>query len=262
MLLLLAALSGCKKDGTEETDPTPEPQEKGCKLASETIDGKPYRTYQYGDDKRLFRIVQYETKASNRIEKRFTFDYEADGRVKALRETNLLPPFGNIQYDLHYSGTGRLDTIRKYQVLNAGPVILETYALEYNAKGLIEKYKWKDNYVRYEYDNDGNLTKWFVSLPSISPEVIAAEYGNYDGKRNVYADTRPAELVNIVQGQGVSPQNPGTFKYHPASLRPVQTGAVNYLYNEKQLPTEASVSLFSPDGSSSTQVFKFTYNCL
>jgi len=258
----LVALVSCKKSNSGSSDPEPDPQEKGCKVASETIDGRPYRNYDYDADKRLFRIVQYETKSTNRIEKRYTFEYNSAGTVKVVRETNLLAPFINLQYDLHYAGVGRLDTIRKYQVVNSGPRILETYALEYEAKGLITKYKWKNNYMRYGYDGNGNLTKWFVSIPSISPEVIAAEYGNYDGKRNVYADTRPAELVNIIAGQGLSNENPGSFKYREASLRPLQTGLVDYKYNARELPTEANVSLFAPDGSpAGTQVFKFTYNC-
>ena len=260
LCLTLVTLVSCKKSGSNERDP--DPQEKGCKINSETVDGKPYRTYQYSEDNRLFRIVQYETKAANRMEKRFSFEYDTAGTVKVLRETNLLAPFFNFQYDLHYSGVGRLDTIRKYQVVNSGPKILETYALEYNANGLLTKYKWQDNYLRYEYDNDGNLTKWFVSIPAIEPEVIAAEYGNYDGKRNVYADTRPAELVNFVTGQGVSKANPGSFKYYAPSLRPVQNGVVTYKYGERDLPTEASVSLFSPGGSpATTLVYTFTYIC-
>ncbi len=259
---MLTALVGCKKSNSDGGD-TPSPQEKGCKVATETIDGKPYRTYNYDDDRRLFGIVQYATSAANPIEKRFTFEYDSSGTVTVIRETNLLPPFGNMQYNLHYSGVGRLDTVRKYQVLNSGPKILETYALEYNEKGFISKYKWQENSLRYEYDDNGSLTQWFVSLPQISPEVLAAEYGNYDGKRNVYADTRPAELVNLVTSQGISKQNPGSFKFYEASLRPVQNGLVNYEYNEQDFPTKASVSLFSPDGSpAATQVHVFTYNCL
>lgn len=257
----LAALVSCKRSNSGGGDP--EPQEKGCQVASETIDGKSYRTYEYSTNKRLFSIAQYEAKAANRIEKRFTFEYDSAGTVKVIRETNLLPPYGNFQYNLHYSGVGRLDTVRKYQVLNSGPRILEAYALEYNAKGSITKYKWQDNFLRYEYDDNGSLTKWFVSLPFIGPEVLAAEFSNYGGKRNVYADTRPAELVNLVTSQGVSQQNPGSFKYYSPSLRPEQNGLVSYKYNERDLPIEASVSLFSPDGSpSGTQVHKFSYNCL
>ncbi|WP_373511670.1 hypothetical protein [Persicitalea sp.] len=261
LCLVLTALVGCKKSSTTE-EPEPKPQEQGCKVNSETVDGKRYRTYQYSADDRLFRIEQYETSSANRMEKRFSFEYDAEGTVKVLRETNLMAPFGNFQYDLHYSGVGRLDTIRKYQVVNSGPKILETYSLEYDAKGLLTRYKWNDNYLRYEYDNDGNLTKWFVSLPFIGPEAIAAEYGNYDGKRNIYANTHPAELVNIVTGQGISKANPGSFKYYEASLRPLQNGLVTYKYNERELPTEASVSLFTPGGSAATtQVYKFTYSC-
>lgn len=258
----LAALVGCQETNSDGGNP-PAPQEKGCKVASETIDGKPYRTYRYDDSKRLFSITQYETRSTNQIQKRFTFEYDDAGTVKVIRETNLLAPFGNFQYNLHYAGVGRLDTVRKYQVLNSGPRVLENYALEYNDKGFITKYKWQDNSLRYEYDGNGNLTKWFVNLPSISPEVLAAEYGNYDGKRNVYADSRPAELVNLVTSQGVSKQNPGSFKYYSPSLRPEQNGLVNYKYNERDLPTEASVSLFSSNGSAAgTQVHQFTYNCL
>lgn len=258
----LIALVGCKKSNSGGGDPSPEPQEKGCKVASETIDGKPFRTYQYDDNKRLFRIEQYETKPSNKVQKRFTFEYDTAGTVKVIRETNLLAPFGNYQYNLSYSGVGRLDTVRKYQVLNSGPRILETYALEYSDKGFITKYKWKDNFLRYEYDDNGSLTKWFVSLPFIGPEVLAAEYGNYDGKRNIYADTRPAELVNLVTSQGVSKQNPGKYKFYGPSQRPEQNGLVDYKYNERELPIEANISLFAPDGSSAgTQLYKFTYNC-
>ncbi len=261
--LILTALVGCKKSGSGGGDPSPGEQEKGCKVISETINDKPFRTYQYTEEKRLFRIEQYETAPVDQVQKRFTFEYDDLGTVKVIRETYLTTPFWNFQYDLSYSGVGRLDTVRKYQVFNSGPKILETYVLEYNLKGDITKYKWQDNFLRYEYDDNGSLTKWFVSLPFIGPEVLAAEFGNYDNKRNVYADTRPAELVNLVTSQGVSKQNPGSFKYFSPSLRPEQNGLVNYKYNERDFPTEANVSLFAPNGSpAGTQVHKFTYNCL
>lgn len=258
--LVLTLVAGCKKndDGT-----LPDGEDNGCLITSETINDKPYRTYEYGADKNLFRIVQYETSTSNRIQKRFSFDYDQNKRVTAFRETNLLAPFTNYQYVLHYSNAGQLDTIRKSQVFNSGPKLIETYALEYDAQKRLTKYKWADNYWRYEYDEAKNVTKWLARYPAVAPvEGLLAYFDNYDGKYNTYAFSRPARLVNLVGGGGSSAQNPGSFKFYEASLTPTQTGVVTYLYNEKDLPTQASVSIFSVNGGASTQVYKFAYECL
>lgn len=258
--LVIASLAGCKKN---DGDGTPDPQVKGCLIMSETINDKPYRIYEYDADHNLFRIVQHETSASNRVEKRFSFDYDPNDRVTAFRETNLLAPFRNYQYQLYYSKAGQLDTIRKSEVLNSGPKLMETYALEYDAQQRLTKYKWADNYWRYEYDEAKNVTKWLAKYPAIAPvEGLVAYFDNYDGKYNTYAFSQPAQLVNLVSGGGASPQNPGSFKFYEASLTPTQTGVVTYQYNEKDLPTEASVSIFSVSGGASTQVYKFAYECL
>ncbi len=164
--LVIGSLAGCKKN---DGDGAPDPQAKGCLIMSETINDKPYRTYEYDADQNLFRIVQYETSASNRVEKRFSFDYDPDDRITAFRETNLLTPFRNYQYQLHYSTAGQLDTIRKSEVFNSGPKLMETYALEYDAQQRLTKYKWADNYWRYEYDEAKNVTKWLARYPAIAP---------------------------------------------------------------------------------------------
>ncbi|MPR32815.1 hypothetical protein [Salmonirosea aquatica] len=258
--VLLSLVLGCKKndDGT-----SPDLQGSDCLIKSETIDGKPYRTYEYDDDQKLFRIVQNETKANNRVEKRFSFDYDQSGRVTAFRETNLLAPFNNYQYEMHYTAAGLIDTVRKSQIFNSGPKLLETYILEYDSQRHLTKYKWGDNYWRYEYDNAKNVTKWFAKYPSVAPiEGLLAEFGNYDGKHNTYAFSTPTQLINLVGGGGASAQNPGSFKFYEASLTPTQTGVVTYKYNEHNLPTEASISVFTAGGASSTQVYKFAYECL
>ena len=255
---VLASLVGCKKEG----DATLTPQDKGCLITTETINDRPYRTYEYDADQRLYRIVQYETNAGNRVEKRFSFDYNAKNQVVAFRETNLLPPNLNYQYLLHYSETGQLDTVRKSQIVNSGPKLLETYTLEYDDQRRLTKYLWAGNYWRYEYDDVGNVSKWFARYPALAPiEGLVADFGNYDGKHNTYAFSKPAQLVNLVGGGGASPQNPGSFKFYEASLAPTQTGVVTYQYNENNLPSEASISIFSAQGGTSTQVYKFVYDC-
>ena len=255
---VVALVTGCKKD----EDATPDPLEKGCLITSETINDKPYRTYEYNADQQLYRIVQYETNASNRVEKRFSFDYNPKNQVVAFRETNLLTANTNYQYRLHYSKANQLDTLTKSQIFNSGPKILETYILEYDDRGRLAKYRWAQNYWRYEYDDANNVTKWFAKYPALAPiEGLVADFGNYDGKHNTYAFSQPAQLINLVGGGGASPQNPGSFKFYGASLTPTQTGIVTYLYNEKELPTEASISVFLPSGGTSTQVYKFVYEC-
>lgn len=256
--VVITLVTGCKK----EKDTTPDLQENGCRLISETVNDKPYRTYEYDADQRLFRIVQYQTNAGNRLEKRFSFDYNQKNQVVAFRETNLLAPFTNYQYVLHYLETGQVDTIRKSQILNSGPKLLETYTLEYDDQRRLTKYQWAGNYWRYEYDNANNVTKWFAKFPALAPiEGLIADFGNYDGKNNTYAFSKPAQLINLVGGGGSSPQNPGSFKFYEASLTPTQTGVVTYQYNANNLPTEASISIFTPQGGTSTQVYKFGYEC-
>jgi len=258
--LVVALLAGCKKNNEEAT---PDPEGKGCLIRSETINDKPYRTYEYDADQKLFRIVQNEINATNRVEKRFSFDYDQNDRVTAFRETSLLAPFHNYQYVLQYSPGGQLDTIRKSEVFNSGPRLIETYALEYDAQQRLTKYKWADNYWRYEYDDAKNVIKWFAKYPAVAPiEGLLADFGNYDGKHNTYAFSTPAQLINLVGGGGSSAQNPGSFKFYEASLTPTQTGVLTYQYNEYDLPTEVSVSIFSVSGGTSTQVYKFAYECL
>ena len=255
--VFVALITGCKKE-----EDTTNPQEKGCLIISETINDKPYRTYEYDAGQKLYRIVQYEKSASNRVEKRFSFDYNTKNQVAAFRETNLFTPNTNYQYLLHYSGAGQVDTIRKSQIVNSGSKLLETYALEYDGQRRMTKYQWKGNYWRYEYDDVGNVTKWFAKYKDLVPiEGLVADFGNYDGKFNTYAFSKPAQLVNLVGGGGSSPQNPGSFKFYEASLTPTQTGVVTYQYNEKKLPSEASISIFSAQGGTSTQVYKFVYDC-
>lgn len=255
--VVMALLTGCTKENA-----TPDPLEKGCMITSELVNDKTYRTYEYDTDQKLYRIVQYETNTANRVEKRYSFDYNQKNQVVAFRETNLLTPNANYQYLLQYSETGQLDTIRKSQILNSGPKFLETYALEYDDQQRLNKYKWAENYWRYEYDEANNVIKWFAKYPALAPiEGLVADFGNYDGKYNTYAFSKPAQLVNLVSGGGASPQNPGSFKFYEASLTPTQTGVVTYLYNDKRLPTEASISLFTPQGSNSTQVYQFVYDC-
>lgn len=126
--LVAALMWGCKKGSTEEPAPA-SPQEilpKVCRLTSEAIDGKPYRTYQYIGDSVLFRIAQYERLPTNREEKRYTFKYDAKNRVSVLQEVQLIAPFVNYEYQFHYDIADRVDTVRQFQLFNAGPKLFET----------------------------------------------------------------------------------------------------------------------------------------
>jgi hypothetical protein len=257
-VVIITLVISCKKEDTTE----PVVAETGCNVISEIIDGKPYRNYEYTTDSLLFRIVQYERRGANQPQKRFSFDYGTEGKVKALRETNLMSPFVNYQYEMHYSNEGLVDTIRQFRIFNSGPKSEQIYVLVYDAKQRLTLYKWGENYWRYEYDDTKNVVKWFSKIVSITnTEQLMAEYGNYDGKRNFYFFSQPAMYVNLIGGGGMSDENPGSFKlYEGAQL--LQTGVVTYKYNGKNLPTEASISAFPASGNAYTQVYKFTYNCL
>ncbi|TDB65248.1 hypothetical protein [Arundinibacter roseus] len=257
--VFICLLVQCKKE--EKDEPVPEPA--GCLMIGETINDLPYRLYEYAENNQLFRIQQYQSEAPNKLEKRFSFDYDLDGRVATFRETNLLSPFINYQYELIYSSESTLDTIRKYQVFNSGPRLIETYILTYDAQKRITTYAWGENYWRYEYDDAGNLTKWFAKITSvINQEILVAEYDNYDEKENIYSDVYPAQLINLVAGGGSSKANPGSFKFYLGTPTPSQTGIVTYEYNEKNFPTQASTTIFRPTGGATTQVYKFEYECL
>ncbi|MBU1820139.1 MAG: hypothetical protein KKG00_01335 [Bacteroidetes bacterium] len=259
--LLLLLLWGCSKKQSNDTSPVR--PEEGCIVVSESLNDSPYRTYEYNASNQLYRIIQFETSASNKVQKRYTFEYDQTGRVRVLRETNLLPPYVNYQYSLHYNRTNLADTIRQYRVTNTGPVLLQTYALAYDENKRLSRYAWPGSYWRYEYDEAGNVRKWFAKIANLhSQEVLLAEYGNYDENSNVYVNVPSARLVNLVEGGGVSPHNPGSFRFYESTPEPVQTGIITYLYNDKNLPSEASVSVFSAGGASSTRVYKFEYECL
>lgn len=258
LVVLITLVTACKKEETTE----PVAEETGCRIISETVDGKPYRNYEYTADSLLFRIVQYEKGGANRLQKRFSFDYDSEETVAVVRETNLLAPFVNYQYALHYSNEGLIDTIRQSRILNSGPRPEQTYVLLYDTKKRLTLYKWGENYWRYEYDDTKNVMKWYARIFSVSnAEQLVAEYGNYDGKRNLYFFSRPAMLVNLIGGGGMSEENPGSFKLYKG-LQLEQTGIVTYKYNEKNLPTEASISAFPTNGNAFTEVYKFTYDCL
>jgi YD repeat-containing protein len=232
-------------------------------VVSESLNDSPYRTYEYNTDDRLYRIIQHETSAPHRVQKRYTFEYDQNGRVSVLRETNLLAPFVNYQYSLHYNETNAVDTIRQFRVMNTGLVPQQTFVLEYDDKKRLTRYAWPESYWRYEYNEAGNVSKWYAKIANVHPqEVLLAEYGNYDENSNVYVNVSPARLVNLIGGGGMSPHNPGSFKFYEGNVEPVQTGIITYLYNEKDLPSEASVSVFPAGGASTTQVYKFAYECL
>ncbi len=257
--VFICLLVQCKKE--EKEVPLPEPAK--CLMTKETINDLPYRLYDYTENNQLFRIQQYQIATPNKLEKRFTFDYDADGRVMAFRETNLLSPFINYLYELTYSSEATLDTLKKYQIFNSGPRLIETYMLTYDEQKRMTKYAWDQNYWRYEYDEAGNLTKWFAKIAVIlNQEILVAEYDNYDEKENIYSDVYPAQLINLVTGGGSSPGNPGSFKFFTGSPIPSQTGIVTYEYNEKNYPTQASTTIFSSSGVPSTQVYVFEYECL
>lgn len=214
------------------------------------------------EDNLLFRIVQYERTAANREEKRYTFKYDDKKRVSTMQEVRLVAPFVNYEYGFHYDVTSRVDTVRQYQLFNAGPKLVETYGVRYE-NGNVYTYCWKNNCYRYEYDDVGNLSKLLALIPSTAPNERALRlYSNFDGKKNLYATSQPARLINLVMGEGNSVGNPGVFNVYDGGATPTQTGIVTYQYNEKQFPTEASVSTFAASGTPlKTQVYKFTYEC-
>ncbi len=140
--------------------------------------------------------------------------------MSVFRETNLTAPSTNFQYKINYAeadgsdSKNRIESIEQSRITNAGTTLLETYFPEYDSKGRIAKYYWKNNYWRYEYDDLNNVTKWIVKKPDLFlQEIVVAEYGNYDGKENIYANSIPVQLVNLVGGGNTSAHNPGSYKF-------------------------------------------------
>ncbi len=268
--LIAALMWGCKQEEAQEPTPVPPPPPpaqqtplRNCQLTLETIEGRPFRNYQYVSDTVLYRIVQYETGATNREEKRYTFKYDAKNRVASFQEVRLLAPFVNYEYRFQYDNANRVEMVTQYQLFNAGPKLTETYVVQYGQNNRVYTYCWRNNCWRYEYDEAGNLSKWLATIPARSPnETTLRFYSNFDERKNVYEFSKPARLINLVSGEGNSTSNPGAFKFYEGSNEPTQTGVVTYRYNEQNLPVEASVSSFAANnGASITQVRKFTYDC-
>ncbi|WP_247231679.1 hypothetical protein [Telluribacter sp. SYSU D00476] len=258
LVFLLTLLNGsCKK-----REPEPVLQELGCLIKAETLNGHPYRSYEYDSQKRLYRLLQYKMDATRTPEKRFTFEYDREGKISIFRETALAAPFRHFQYELAYDSQGRLATIAKSEILNSGPKPVQEYRLEYDEKGRVARYTWDNTAWRYVYDEDNNISKWYVRVPALPLEIALAEYSNYDGKANLYGNSQAAQLINLVIGGGISRQNPGSFKFYAPDGTVAQSGVVTYQYNEFDLPTEASVSLFSRSNAATTQVYGFEYDCL
>ncbi|GAB2800680.1 hypothetical protein GCM10027275_53460 [Rhabdobacter roseus] len=256
-LLLAILVLDCKR----KKEDGPNPQVEGCLMMLETIDGRLYRRYEYNEDKSLFRIQQYQTGGEGKLEKRYTFEYDANGFVKLFRETNLLPPYQNFQYEIFNSTQDRAEGIVQSLIQNSGPRFVQSYALQYDDRGNVVQYDWADSYWRYEYDDRGNVTRWYIKAGS-TPEQLTAEYANYDDKRNLYYYSEGPRLINLIIGGGTSAQNPGSFKFFGTGGIVAQTGIVTYQYNEKDMPVQASVSIFGPSGVPATQAYRFEYECL
>ncbi|HEV7350567.1 hypothetical protein [Telluribacter sp.] len=253
--LVMALLAGCKKNEPEK-NPT------GCLIKAETLNGNPYRSYEYDEQNRLYRMVQYKTDNSASPEKRYTFEYNQDGKVILFRETGLAAPFQNFQYEPIYDEEGKVNSLTQSRLLNSGPQLVQTNNLEYDDRKRVTKFAWDATYWRYEYDENGNLTRWYIKVPAVPAEVLVAEYENYDGRQNLYLFSDAVRMVNLISGGGASSQNPGSFKFYGPAGGVSQTGVVTYEYTEKDLPSQASVSLFSQSGQASTQVYGFEYECL
>lgn len=254
--ILLTFMFSCSKKNGQDTSP----QSDVCHLLTETLNDKPFRNYEYTENKQLYRIVQY---GFNAVQKRYTFEYDNKDRVKVFRETYLMAPFNNYQYTIFYSGDSKIDSIQQFKITNSGSVLQETHFVEYDTQNRINKYTWgKKNYWRYEYDNEGNVTKWLVKLANASQELTLAEYSNFDKMQSMFSISQPSRLVSLINGEYRISQNPGSFKLYESGGTVSQTGVITYLYNVSSYPTEASLSVFYDGGGTYTDVYKYTYECL
>lgn len=229
-----------------------------CILLSERINSVLYRTYEYDSTRTLVRMLEYSTNAStNRVVKRYTFEYTKDNTLIRLRETNLQTRDQNYIYELAYSNRTTLSTIYTFRVLNSGAVSQDTLKLVYNKDNqrIAELQSVKGITSKWEYDTAANVKKWLIRIPGTTKDSLVAEYGDHDDKVNIYAFSKGMQVLNLLNGRAHSRRNPLNY-----TLLKENTD-ITYQYNNKRVPTLRVLKIKSNNNVLRETVYAYELSC-
>lgn len=264
LILVVIALqfNACKPKAGTEPDPIIEDSTalaaQGCLLITEKINGAIFRSYQFDSTGQVQRMFEFSADSVNRLIKRYTFEYDKTNLLVKFRETNLAVRDQSFQYEIEYDADTRLmKKVKSFRILNSGARADDTISIDYNTQKRVNKYTPQRGLTYlWDYDSTGNATKFSARLPGTTVDSTLAIFTEYDGKVNVYAAARAMQLLNLMLGNAPNRQNVKTFRSNN------KDGTVNYLYNEKGLPTEAIVKLKSAtDTAGRTTTYNYEYQC-
>ncbi|MFN3381134.1 MAG: hypothetical protein ACK41O_16875 [Runella zeae] len=228
-----------------------------CILMSERINDALLKTYEYDSLRRLTRVFEYGgIPQSNRLLKRYSFVYDSKSRILQFRETNLAVRDQNFIYNLTYNNKNILEAIEVQRVYNSGARSEDTLFVKYDPNNrLTELSSRRGVSSKWEYDTEGNAVKWFVKTPLMQADSLAAEYGNFDDKVNIYAFSQGIQLVNLLTGRAPSRRNPLNYTTSGQSVE------ASYQYNLKRVPTLAVLKYKTSNNTLRETVYSYELSC-
>ncbi|HEX6227435.1 MAG TPA: hypothetical protein VFZ52_23625 [Chryseolinea sp.] len=231
---LLFVLMSCGGDDPSQDSPVPEPEDQHCLLQKQITPSLTSTVTR--DDAGLPTIINYDYKVgATEFKTAANMEYDASGKLTKIQGQDY-------SFTFEYDSEGKI-TVEKYQA-TFDPQKIYTYPYErsflYNDEGqLIRITTNANNYERYEYDAEGNLSKKFLKTTT-QAEYLTTEYITYDDKKSPYPEF-PFQ-VNIYLGMS-------EVSALITSLRPVVP--------ENNVLT---VKSYSPDGTFTMQNTTYTYN--
>ena len=251
------AIDGCRPKSNEEVTPIDTSALSTCILLSERVNGILLRAYEYDSARNLTRVLEYSgNEPVNKIVKRYSFEYNAKNILIGFRETNLAVKDKSYIYELDYSNSSQLKSIRPFRVYNSGLHAEDTLTIIYGNNAQIAEVKsLRGVSSKWEYDTAGNVKKWLVRTPLMKSDSLMAEYGSFDDKVNVYTFSQGMQLVNLLTGRAHSRRNP--FNYTSSG----QSVEATYQYNEKRVPTQAVLKFKSNNNTLRETVYAYELNC-
>ncbi|MGD1839426.1 MAG: hypothetical protein ACFB0B_00795 [Thermonemataceae bacterium] len=185
-----------------------------------------YSTYEYDEQNRLVKEMQYEGDNPTPVESS-TIVYESEATILVKNEE------------------GETST---------------TYTL--NEAGRITKVDFgSGEYERYEYDENGNITKRFGNTDFPPYEAVEKEYVRYDDKKNKYT-TLPDNfrLIFAISVNNVLEEK--SYFNGGGENKLDGTSTYTYEYNDEGFPTKRTEKYEDTDSDFTIEaVFVNTYNC-
>ncbi len=267
VLLFIAALisiDGCKSKKSDEVNPNDSLSvdstlKSPCVVLSEKINNLLYRQYEYDSLNRLTRLSEYNGSTNNRVLRRYTFLYNAAGRLSQFNETNLAERDKSYIYDVDYDANNNVAALRKFKVYNSGPRNVDSLTVLYDeSKRIVELKSSADVSYKWQYDSLGNAKNWLIRTAAMTQDSVLAQYTSYDKNTNLYAFSKGIQLVNLLMGRAPSRRNLLTYKIGNVLYQ------ATYQYNTQNVPTQSVLKAMNVSGTDTSKVetvFSYDLRC-